>query len=74
MRWPGGLDIGNGLGGLRQRDTLTAGLMEFFLNVFIEFAEFNDKNICHYSKSSNLPSLVLETSMLPQHQQGTCGR
>ena len=23
---------------------------EFFLNLFVEFAEFNDKNICHYSK------------------------
>ena len=24
--------------------------MEFFLNVFTEFSEFSDKNICHYSK------------------------
>ena len=24
--------------------------IEFSLNVFTEFAEFNDKNICHYSK------------------------
>ena len=24
--------------------------IEFFLNVFTEFAEFSDKNICHYSK------------------------
>ena len=26
------------------------GLIEFSLNVFTEFAEFSDKNICHYSK------------------------
>ena len=26
-------------------------LIEFSLNVFIEFAEFSDKNICHYIKT-----------------------
>ena len=36
--------------------------MEFFLNVFTEYAEFSDKNICHYSKRDlNLLILVLET-------------
>ena len=44
--------------------------MEFFLNVFTEFAEFSDKNSCHYSKRArtlaNQPPLVWETSMLPQ--------
>ena len=25
-------------------------LLEFFPNVFTDFAEFSDKNICHYSK------------------------
>ena len=30
--------------------TLGTALVEFFLNVFIEFAEFNDKNIFHYSE------------------------
>ena len=29
---------------------LTVMIIEFSLNVFIEFAEFSDKNICHYSK------------------------
>ena len=24
--------------------------MEYFVNVFTEFSEFSDKNICHYSK------------------------
>ena len=28
---------------------LTARLLEFFLNVFTEFSESRDKNICHYS-------------------------
>ena len=31
--------------------------MDFFLNVFTEFAEFSDKNIC-YLKGSNLQPLV----------------
>ena len=26
--------------------------IEFSLNVFTEFAEFSDKNICHYSKKA----------------------
>ena len=25
-------------------------MIEFTLNIFSEFSEFNDKNICHYSK------------------------
>ena len=28
--------------------------MDFFLNVFTEFAEFSDKNICHYSRLKGL--------------------
>ena len=36
-------------------------LLEFSLNVFTEFDEFSDKNICHYSKSLKLSHLVLET-------------
>ena len=27
---------------------------EFSLNVFIEFSEFSDKNICHYSKRARM--------------------
>ena len=44
--------------------------MEFFLNVLTEFSKFSDKGICH-QKESNLSPLVLETRMLPQHQQVT---
>ena len=47
--------------------------MDFFLNVFTEFREFGDKNICH-SKGSSLRPLVQETRMLPQWQQDTCER
>ena len=32
--------------------------LEFFLNVFTEFAEFSDKNICHYSKRAQNCHLV----------------
>ena len=28
----------------------------FFLNFFTEFAEFSDKNICHYSKRTCHPA------------------
>ena len=51
--------------------------MEFFLNVFSEFADFSEK-IFDYSKRirtpTNQPPLVLETSMLPQRQHNTCER
>ena len=48
-------------------------IIEFLLNVFTEFTGFSDKIICHYSekKNSNLPTLVFETRILPQHQQDT---
>ena len=39
------------------------------------FSEFSDKNICHNSRraqTATLPPLVLETRMVPQHQQDTC--
>ena len=35
-------------------------LIEFFLNVFTEFTELSDKNMCHYSKKASQPLLVLE--------------
>ena len=43
-------------------------LFAFSLNVY---TEFSDKNICN-SNGSNRTSFVLESSMLPQHQQDTC--
>ena len=48
-------------------------IIEFFLSVFTEFTEFSDKIICHYSekKNSSLPTLMVETRMLPQHHQDT---
>ena len=46
-----------------------------FPKYFTKFAKFSDKNICHYSKkASNLPPLMEETRLVPQHQQDTCER
>ena len=42
--------------------------MEFFLKGFTKFSEFSDKNVYHYM-DSNLPPLVEETRMLPQHNK-----
>ena len=43
-------------------------IFEFSLNVFTEFSEFSDKNICHYSKRAGTCQLLCkkETRMLPQ--------
>ena len=32
--------------------------LEFFLNLFTEFIEFNDKNICHYTKGAQTSHLL----------------
>ena len=45
--------------------------LEFFLNVFTEFASFSKKNICHYSKRTRTCHL---SALLPQCQQDTCER
>ena len=50
-------------------------LLEFFLNVFTEFAEFSDKKIVITAKGFELkPSLAFESSMLPKRQTDTCNR
>ena len=52
-------------------------IIEFSLNVFTEFAEFNAKNICHYIKRARTchPTTSLrETRMLPKQQPDTCER
>ena len=49
--------------------------MELFLNVYSEFAEFNDKIFAITIKGfepATQPPLVWETSMLPQNQHNTC--
>ena len=51
--------------------------MEFFLNVFSEFAEFSDKIFVIRVKGFELatqPPFMQETSMLPQRQLDTCER
>ena len=64
---------GTGTGGIPSNGTSRIGNNWVSLNVFNEFTEFSDKNIC-YQKGSNLPPLMLETGMLPQCQQDTCNR
>ena len=41
--------------------------MEFFLNVFTEFAEFSDKIFCHYSKRAQTCHLLCK-----RHHHHTC--
>ena len=45
------------LGGI-EKLSIDVKLIEFSLNVFIEFTEFSDKNICHNSKRDQTCQLL----------------
>ena len=44
------IQIANETCRLQWKSNLMIRIIEFSLNVFTEFSQFSDKNICHYSK------------------------